>query len=126
MLGSFLTTDVRHKSPYRTLCTGNDLKFVMMNSDIRVHLQQLINQCKAGGTSERLQDEFFDLLEDEFLTGGVCADYIVLGCTELPLLLADDKRMELENLGVNVIDPNAVLAKTLLQFGNYWNDDMEL
>lgn len=47
-------------------------------------------------------------------------DYLVLGCTELPLLLTEEKRVLLtETFGVNVIDPNATLAETLLRKCEY-------
>lgn len=47
-------------------------------------------------------------------------EYLVLGCTELPLLLAEDKRELLEEtFNVTVIDPNFTLAETLLTRCDY-------
>jgi hypothetical protein len=50
---------------------------------------------------------------------GLKTDYVILSCTELPLLLAAEDRATLEALGLCVIDPNYMLAKALLAFGRY-------
>ena len=58
--------------------------------------------------SERFVDEF-----------NTRTDYIVLACTELPLLLSQKERNNLESLGIITIDPNFVLAEEMLRVGGY-------
>lgn len=51
--------------------------------------------------------------------GEPLADYIVLACTELPLIMNEDDKKTLEAMGICILDPNYILAESLLRFGGY-------
>jgi len=42
-------------------------------------------------------------------------EYVILGCTELPLILS---HINLEKLGVNLIDPNTIVAESVVMLAN--------
>lgn len=128
VMGSFLTTDIYGKSPYASLFQGCEDEFeaIVMDENTRENLQELINDTKRCGPTPDLQDKFYNFVCDEFLDvredsfqTALKAYYIVLGCTELPLLMSIEKRRILEVLGVILIDPNRVLAEEMLRFGGY-------
>ena len=122
ILGSYLTTDIMGFSPYKGLFDGddNDLECVLIEEEKRKHIQFLISETKRRGATSDLQKQFFNLVNEEFVVGSsVKTDYIVLACTELPLLLSEEGREKLETCGIVTIDPNFVLAEEMLRYGGY-------
>ena len=119
ILGTLLITDIDGISPFKSLFISsndhNQMRCIQLNNDARQQLQNLISESKNIGITPALQDKFFDFLMKQFIMDGHRAtDYLVLACTELPLLLKEENKSYLEGLGVIVIDPNIVLANKML------------
>jgi aspartate/glutamate racemase len=138
VLGSFLTTDVDGSSPYHNLTRGvMGLDFFFLNAEKREYLQDIINRTKKCGPLPEIQEEFYrfcvdnllaneDEEEGEFEVGEKKADYVVLGCTELPLLMTPERQKDLESKNILVLDPNQVLAEALLSYGGYLDTEQNV
>jgi hypothetical protein len=144
IMGSILTTDLKctkgdgeqmqkiigGKSPYGSMFRSNEnLQCVSLSEEAREALQhKFINECKRLGPQPELQKDFFEFIKATLMPensncadgcASMIADYVVLACTELPLMLTNEHQKKLESLGMVVIDPNAALAEELLRSADY-------
>lgn len=69
---------------------------------------------KAGFTSGACRDELLQALQSLVVRG---AEVIILGCTELPLILVQDDAMPVGDRRVAVLDPTTLLARRCVQLG---------
>ena len=120
ILGSLITCDITGSSPYKALFDESDLECVIIEEEKRKQIQCLISETKRRGPSSDLQNKFSSFVNERFVDEfNTRTDYIVLACTELPLLLSQKERNKLESLGIITIDPNFVLAEEMLRVGGY-------
>jgi len=127
ILGSYVTTGVTDRSPYKSLCDGNELEFVQLEVELREEIQNFINQTKAMGPQEAIKEDFYQRvmvpLCKKRTIGNVKPSHIVLGCTELPLLVDAERAEKIrEEFDVKCVDPNNVLASTLLKNAGYMGE----
>jgi aspartate racemase len=73
---------------------------------------------KAGFTSEESVADV-DAAIDELVGQGV--EVIVLGCTELPILLSEPERVTGKGSRVTLVDPTDILAKRCVSAAMMWS-----
>jgi aspartate racemase len=73
---------------------------------------------KAGFTSESSVADVDAAIDDLVAQG---AEIIILGCTELPLLLPDAERTTSGGNKVTLVDPTDILAKRCVSAAMLWS-----
>jgi aspartate racemase len=120
-VGLLATSGTVSSGVYRRALEDHGLQEVVPSPDMQARVMNAIygpEGVKAGFTSPSSVADL-DAAIDELVTQGV--EVIILGCTELPLLLPNAERVTASGNRVTLVDPTDILAKRCVAAAMMWS-----
>lgn len=120
-VGLLATSGTVASGVYRRAFEDHDLQEVVPSPQLQARVMNAIygpQGVKAGFASEQSVADL-DAAIDELAAQGV--EVIVLGCTELPLLLSEPERLTARGNRVALVDPTDILAKRCVSAAMMWS-----
>lgn len=120
-VGLLATSGTLSSGVYKRALEDHGLQEIVPSAPLQARVMNAIygpQGVKAGFTSPASVADI-DAAIDELATQGV--EVIVLGCTELPLLLSEPERVTARGNRVTLVDPTDILAKRCVSAAMMWS-----
>ncbi|HWK51377.1 MAG TPA: amino acid racemase, partial [Steroidobacter sp.] len=120
-VGLLATSGTISSGVYKRALEDHGLQEIVPSQPLQARVMNAIygpQGVKAGFTSPASVADV-DAAIDELATQGV--EVIVLGCTELPLLLSEPERVTAKGNRVTLVDPTDILAKRCVSAAMMWS-----
>lgn len=108
-VGLLATTGTIQSRIYQERFQTKNIKVITPNEREQKELMEIIYSIKKSGPSKLFKDSLIEIFSNLRKKEGI--NWIILGCTELPLLFQDERNIEKDFL----VDPMAILAKHVVK-----------
>ncbi|WP_035055411.1 aspartate/glutamate racemase family protein [Andreprevotia chitinilytica] len=110
-IGLLATSGTLHSRVYHDAAAAAGLALIAPSPDLQEKVMRAIygpQGVKAGFTTGQCEDDLLDAAAHLAAAG---AKVLILGCTELPLILPGITQLKLDRQEIGIVDPTEVLAK---------------
>lgn len=106
-VGILATSGAMKAQIFQNSFSKQNVKVIELPAPLQDQMQDAIFSYKFNGKNEKDTEEIIEVIEYLTKEG---AETIIMGCTEIPLILMD------QTFTVPLIDPNAVIAKVAVKY----------